>query len=208
MNSKYFSICRLLEYTNPDIEKGDTILVGRWKNSPAIVKGFGKDKNRQPTVKTNKGSYSLYRFRLKKLMKESYNPSDDVYFTNLLKKIATVIIPENVYNDIKDCISRSSNRIAKRHIATIDGADIYLVNGKEVKEKFDMDFTEGSNGAAKKYVPQNEVWLDSHYDMCLLRTILFHEMSERYLMSVKGFDYDTAHDFSNKVEKYAMKSNE
>jgi len=61
------------ESKNPDIKKGDTILVGRWKNSPAIVKGFGKDKNKQPTVKTNKGTYSLYRFRIKKLL-ESFNP--------------------------------------------------------------------------------------------------------------------------------------
>ena len=51
-----------------DIKVGDTILVGRWKNSPAEVKGFGKDKNHQPTVKTNKGNYSLYRFRIQKLM--------------------------------------------------------------------------------------------------------------------------------------------
>jgi hypothetical protein len=69
MNQKFLQISALLEYSNPDIQKGDTILVGRWKNSPAEVKGFGKDKNHQPTVKTNKGSYSLYRFRLQKLMK-------------------------------------------------------------------------------------------------------------------------------------------
>jgi len=59
----------LLETTN-DIKVGDTILVGRWRNSPAIVKGFGKDKNSQPTVKTNKGEYSLYKFRIQKLMKK------------------------------------------------------------------------------------------------------------------------------------------
>lgn len=56
----------------PKIKKGDTILTGKWKNSPAIVKGFGKDKNNQPTVKTNKGIFNLYKFRIKKLM-ESEN---------------------------------------------------------------------------------------------------------------------------------------
>lgn len=65
--SNYKLICYILE--QKDIKVGDTILVGKWKNSPAIVKGFGKDKNHQPTVKTNKGVYSLYRFRIKKLMK-------------------------------------------------------------------------------------------------------------------------------------------
>ena len=56
------------ETKNPDIKKGDTILTGKWKNSPAVVKGFGKDKNKQPTVKTNKGTIPLYKFRIQKLM--------------------------------------------------------------------------------------------------------------------------------------------
>jgi len=58
------------EKTNPDIKKGDVILVGKWRNSPATVKGFGTDKNNQPTVKTTKGPYSLYKFRIQKLMKK------------------------------------------------------------------------------------------------------------------------------------------
>ena len=58
---------------NPHIKAGDTILVGKWRNSPAVVKGFGKDKNNQPTVKTNRGPYSLYKFRIQKLMKEAIN---------------------------------------------------------------------------------------------------------------------------------------
>lgn len=66
--SNYQLISSILE--QKDIKVGDTILVGRWKNSPAVVKGFGKDKNHQPTVKTNKGNYSLYRFRIQKLMKK------------------------------------------------------------------------------------------------------------------------------------------
>ena len=57
-----------IEAVNPDIKKGDTILVGRFKNSKAIVKGFGVDKNNQPTVKTTKGIISLYKFRIQKLM--------------------------------------------------------------------------------------------------------------------------------------------
>ena len=58
------------EAVNPDIKVGDTILVGRFKNSKAIVKGFGTDKNNQPTVETTKGTISLYKFRIQKLMKD------------------------------------------------------------------------------------------------------------------------------------------
>jgi len=58
----------LLEYSNPDIKIGDVLLVGRFKNRKAIVKGFTTDKNNQPQVITTKGTYSLYRFRVDKMM--------------------------------------------------------------------------------------------------------------------------------------------
>ena len=80
MNKKFIEMCRLLEYSCPDIDIGDTILVGRWRNSPAEVKGFGKDKNKQPTVRTTKGAYNLYKFRIQKYMpkkKETVKESID-----------------------------------------------------------------------------------------------------------------------------------
>ena len=61
-------LSQVQETKNPDIKKGDTILTGKWKNSPAVVKGFGKDAHNQPTVRTSKGEISLYKFRIKKLM--------------------------------------------------------------------------------------------------------------------------------------------
>jgi len=53
-----------------DIKIGDEILVGKFKNRKAVVKGFDKDEHGQPTVITNKGTYTLYRFRIPKLMEE------------------------------------------------------------------------------------------------------------------------------------------
>jgi len=59
--------CFLQEIQN-DFKIGDIILTGKFKNRKAIVKGFGKDKKNQPTVITDKGEFSLYKFRIKKLM--------------------------------------------------------------------------------------------------------------------------------------------
>jgi len=53
------------------LEIGDEILIGKYRKKKAIVKGFGVDKNKQPTVKTNKGERNLFAFRIKKLMDES-----------------------------------------------------------------------------------------------------------------------------------------
>ena len=63
----YEIVSMVLEATN-DFKIGDMLLVGKFKNRRAIVKGFGRDKNNQPTVKTTKGEYSLYRFRVNKIM--------------------------------------------------------------------------------------------------------------------------------------------
>lgn len=64
----YQTLSLLLENSNPDIKVGDVILVGKFKNRTAVVTGFSKDENNQPQVETDKGTYSLYRFRINKLM--------------------------------------------------------------------------------------------------------------------------------------------
>ena len=47
-----------------DIEPGDTLLGGRFKNKKIIVKSIGKDENGQPTINGSK----LLAFRIAKLM--------------------------------------------------------------------------------------------------------------------------------------------
>ena len=51
-------------------EIGDEILLGRFKNRRAIVKGFGTGKHNQLTVITDKGEYPLFRFWVPKLMED------------------------------------------------------------------------------------------------------------------------------------------
>lgn len=63
----YKSIFKEKKIILPDV--GDILLVGKFKNKKVIVKGFDIDKNNQPIVITNKGKYSLFNFRIEKLMK-------------------------------------------------------------------------------------------------------------------------------------------
>lgn len=53
----------------PTLEVGDIIFIGKWKNRRAVIKGFGKDENNQPIVKTDKGDVQMFKFRIPKLMK-------------------------------------------------------------------------------------------------------------------------------------------
>jgi len=55
-------------YQPPELNVGDKILKGKFKNSPAEIKGFTKDKHNQPVLKTNKGDVQLFKPRVGKLM--------------------------------------------------------------------------------------------------------------------------------------------
>jgi hypothetical protein len=52
----------------PSIDVNDVILVGKFKNRKATVKGFTSDQNNQPVLKTDKGDQKLFKPRLTKLM--------------------------------------------------------------------------------------------------------------------------------------------
>jgi len=52
----------------PNIDVGDEVMVGKFKNRKATVKGFDKDDNNQPVLKTNKGDQKLFKPRISKLM--------------------------------------------------------------------------------------------------------------------------------------------
>ncbi len=54
----------------PDLEVGDVLMVGKFKNRKATIKGFTTDKNGQPVAKTDKGDQQIFKGRVKKLMKK------------------------------------------------------------------------------------------------------------------------------------------
>lgn len=52
----------------PSLETGDTLLVGKFKNRKAEIKGFGTDEHNQPTADTNHGEQKIFKPRIAKLM--------------------------------------------------------------------------------------------------------------------------------------------
>ena len=52
----------------PELEVGDIIFYGKFKNRKAVIEGFGSDKNQHPVVKTDKGEFPVFKIRLQKLM--------------------------------------------------------------------------------------------------------------------------------------------
>jgi len=58
----------IAELKLPDLEKGDTLLVGKFKNRKAEIKGFSTDENGQPIAQTTKGDQKIFKPRIAKLM--------------------------------------------------------------------------------------------------------------------------------------------
>jgi len=59
---------------NLDIQIGDTILTGRFKNKRVVVKEFGVDDKGQPTI----NGRPILKFRIEKLMPGKEDPVNEV----------------------------------------------------------------------------------------------------------------------------------
>ena len=59
--------------TLPELEIGDELKTGRWKNKKSEITGFKKDKNNHPIAKTTKGDQQIFKPRITKLMPENIN---------------------------------------------------------------------------------------------------------------------------------------
>jgi hypothetical protein len=51
----------------PELQLGDIIFAGKFKNKKAEITGFTKDDWGQPVVETDKGNFQVFKFRLEKL---------------------------------------------------------------------------------------------------------------------------------------------
>lgn len=77
---KYFK-----EENYPQIEIGDEIKGGKFKNKSMIVKDFGKDEKNQPTIKTDKGEKKLYAVRIKQEERYKKFFTEELRLSDLMK---------------------------------------------------------------------------------------------------------------------------
>jgi hypothetical protein len=52
----------------PALEVGDILLVGKFKNRRATIKGFDIDEHGQPVANTDKGDQKIFKPRIEKLI--------------------------------------------------------------------------------------------------------------------------------------------
>lgn len=67
------------------LEKGDEVLIGKYRNKHAEIKGFSIDKHNQPVMHTTKGDRKMTSFRIADKMPEE--SAQDKYREFLKKKL-------------------------------------------------------------------------------------------------------------------------
>lgn len=88
-----------------------------------------------------------------------------------------------------------------------NGVEIWIVDGRKVRDFYYTDFTEGGHEFVYDWVPPMEVWMDDDLSMKEFKFVLLHELHERNLMA-KGMDYIPAHQRSLKIELECRKNPE
>ena len=75
-----------IEKVFEELNIGDQIFMGKFRNKKAIIKNFGVDKLGQPTVKTNKGERNMYAFRLQKALDPAATEEYEKFYHQTLVK--------------------------------------------------------------------------------------------------------------------------
>jgi hypothetical protein len=81
------------------------------------------------------------------------------------------------------------------------GFEVWIVDGKIVREAVDPEFLYGGNHERYPWIPTNEIWIDNAISCEEFHYTLEHELCERELMALHGWSYDAAHDSALMVEQ-------
>ena len=80
-----------------------------------------------------------------------------------------------------------------------NGVCVWIVNGRQVRSVFDIDFTAGGHEHVYEFVPHGEVWIDDAIVEKERGFVLLHELHERNQMT-QGVPYSQAHAASSRLE--------
>lgn len=81
-----------------------------------------------------------------------------------------------------------------RSLPATETITIKEVDGEEVRDEHDQNFTTGGNGAAyPDYVPEDEIWIEAGHSLEGNLANIVHEFIERMVMFYLGWDYEAAH---------------
>jgi len=82
------------------------------------------------------------------------------------------------------------------------GLNVWLVDGKKVREQFNEDFIGGGHHYVYDFIPENDIWLENTLVKAEVPFFLLHELHEANEMR-SGVEYEKAHNEASAVEQSA-----
>lgn len=97
-------------------------------------------------------------------------------------------------------LARARARV-RRHMAFMVGGDqVWIVDGRGVRDHFDPNFTHGGHAWRYRFIPRRQIWIDDAVAERELDFTVAHEVHELRLMRA-GLRYYDAHDRALAIEK-------
>lgn len=92
--------------------------------------------------------------------------------------------------------------VRRERIGTLDDprAEIWLVDGRGVRDRFYPEFTLGGHGLRYRFIPRGEIWIDDAAIASERAEIIAHEALELSLMR-RGMSYPDAHRRASALER-------
>lgn len=88
----------------------------------------------------------------------------------------------------------------RRRIGSVAGREVWLVDGRAVRDIAYVDFTLGGHGFRYRFIPRGEIWIDDAVHRAERPAILHHEAVEVAHMASAGLRYHAAHDLASRAE--------
>jgi hypothetical protein len=81
-----------------------------------------------------------------------------------------------------------------------DGTKVYIVDGAEIRNIFDVKFYGGGHGYVYDFIPKDEIWVEDMKDPADTKFFKDHEVEEYKDMKYEHKSYDEAHEKASKYE--------
>jgi len=86
-----------------------------------------------------------------------------------------------------------------KKLCRASGFNVWIVNGKYIRDNIDMEFTNFGQPLDFPIIPKNELWIDKEYSGKEDRFFIAHMLAEHRLMS-QGKTFDQARKYANRIE--------
>jgi hypothetical protein len=92
------------------------------------------------------------------------------------------------------------HRVRRKQLGSDVRSEVWLVDGRGVRDLFDPNFTEGGHHLRYRFIPTREIWIDDALVVTEREFVIAHEAHELELMR-DGMGYDAAHERALVLER-------